>query len=100
MYNITVNTGVAQYTVNNLGPQGSHASVEINGQGPISFNDVGTNKLGPNNQQFGVCIAFRDSVWAFRYPGVQGQLAITYNAGSNTLTLTPGTGCTLAQLTS
>lgn len=98
MYNITVNTGTAQYTVNNLGPQASHASVEINGQGPISFNDVGTKKLGPNTQSFGVCITFRDSVWAFRYDG-GGQLGITYNSGSNSLSLVPTNG-TIAQLTS
>lgn len=98
MYNITVNTGVAKYNVTNLGPQGSNASVEINGQGPIHFNDVGNKKLGPNTQTWGVCITFRDSVWAFRYDG-QGALDIIYNATGNSLTLTPTNG-TVAQLTS
>jgi hypothetical protein len=101
MYNITVNTGTALYTVTNLGPQTSWAAVEINGQGPICFNDVGTNPFGPNpnNQQFGVCITFLDSVWAFRYNAGQGDLVITYNAG-NPLTITPTTGGTVTPLTS
>ncbi len=98
MYNIAVNTGVAKYNVSNLGPQGSNASVEINGQGPINFNDVGNHKLGPNQQPLGVAITFRDQVWAFRYEG-QGNLEITYNSSTNSLTFNPING-SIAQLTS
>ena len=97
MYNIAVSTGTAKYNVTNLGPQGSNASVEINGQGPIHFNDVGTRKLGPNTQSFGVCITFRDRVWAFRYEG-QGELEIVYQTSGNSLSLNPING-TVAELT-
>lgn len=98
MYNITVNTGVANYNVNNLGPQGSTASVEINGQGSINFNDVGNRKLGPNQQTWGVAITFRDRVWAFRYEG-QGALDIKYDSASNSLSFHPTNG-SIAELTS
>jgi len=98
MYNITVNTGVAKYNVNNLGPQGSNASVQINGQGPINFNDVGSRKLGPNKQTWGVCITFLDRVWAFRYEG-QGALDIAFDSATKSLKLTPANG-TIAELTS
>lgn len=98
MYDINVNTGTASYKVTNLGPQGSSASVEINGQGPIHFNDVGDRKLGPDPQPWGVCITFGDKVWAFRYQG-QGALDITYDKASNSLKLTPTNGA-VSQLTS
>jgi hypothetical protein len=98
MYNVNVNTGTAKYTVSNLGPQGSTASVEINGQGLIRFNDVGSQKLGTNTQTWGVCITFRDKVWAFRYEGL-GVLDIVYDAPSNSLKLTPTNG-SIASLTS
>ena len=97
MYNISVNTGIATYNVSNLGPQGSNTSIEINGQGPIHFNDVGDRKLGPNNQTWGVCITFRDNVWAFRYEG-GGKLDITYDQSTNSLNLTPENG-SIAELT-
>ena len=45
MYNIMIDTGVAKYTVDNLGPQGSQAFVEISGEGCIVYNDIGDNKL-------------------------------------------------------
>jgi hypothetical protein len=98
MYDINVNTGVASYNVKNLGPQGSEASVVINGQGTIHFNDLGDRKFGPNKQTWGVCITFRDRVWAFRYEG-QGALSIDYNSASNSLKLNPTNG-TVAELTS
>ena len=97
MYDINVNTGVAQYRVTNLGPQGSSASIEVNGQGSINFNDVGNQRLGPNRETWGICITFRDNVWAFRYEG-QGRLDINYNSTSNSLELIPTNG-TIAQLT-
>lgn len=99
MYNITVKTGIATYNVTNLGPEGSNASVEINGQGPIHFNDVGNRKLGPGTKTWGVCITFRDNVWAFRYDN-QGALEIIYDAPSKSLKLTPANNGTVTQLTS
>ena len=98
MYNITVDTGTAKYNVTNLGPQGSNASIEINGQGPINFNDVGDRKLGPNKETWGVCVTFLDRVWAFRYEG-QGALNVVYSSANKSLTLTPANG-SIAQLTS
>lgn len=98
MYNINVNTGTATYAVNNLGPQGSEACVVINGQGSIHFNDVGNRGFGPNKQTWGVCITFRDQVWAFRYEG-QGSLDINYDNTSKGLKFNPTNG-TIAELTS
>jgi hypothetical protein len=99
MYNINVKTETAKYSVTNLGPAGSNASIEINGQGPIHFNDIGDRKLGPNKQKWGVCITFRDTVWVFRYEGQGAALDIVYNAASKSLELTPANG-TVAMLTS
>jgi hypothetical protein len=98
MYNVSVNTGLAEHKMTNLGPQGSSASIEIDGQGSIHFNDVGSHKLGSNQEEWGVCITFRDQVWAFRYEG-QGALEINYDSSSNSLTLNPTNG-TVAELTS
>ena len=84
MYKITVNTGAATYTVENLGPQGSQANIEINGQGSIHFNCIGVKQLGPSTKTWGVCITFRDRVWVFRYEG-GGDLEVTYNATTESL---------------
>jgi hypothetical protein len=88
MYDVKVNTGVATYNIINLGPRGSSATIKINGQDSIHLNDVGPNKLGPSQERLGVCITFRDRVWAFRYDG-QVNLNIDYDSSSNTLTLNP-----------
>lgn len=98
MYDVNVNTGVSTYNIVNLGPQGSSATIEINGQDSIHLNDVGNNKLGPSREPLGVCITFRDRVWAFRYTG-RGNLNITYESSSNTLILKPDNG-TVTELTS
>lgn len=98
MYDVNVNTGLAKYTIVNLGPQGSNATIEINGQGSIHLNDVGNKKLGSSQEPWGVCITFCDKVWAFRYNG-QGKLNIDYNSSSNALTLNSTNG-TVVELTS
>lgn len=95
MYNINVNAGAANYTVTNLGPQGSTACIEVNGQGEIHFNDVGNKALGPNKQTWGVCITFRDQVWVFRYEGL-GELGISAVDGTLVFKLVNGT---IAELT-
>ena len=98
MFDVTVNTGKAEYKVTNLGPQGSNSSFEVNGVGPISINDVGNHKLGPNQQTWGACIMFRDRAWAFRYEG-QGKLEIAYDPNTKNLKFNPVNG-TIAELTS
>ena len=100
MYSIVVNTGIATYNVQNLGPEGSEGCVVINGEGTIHFNDVNDKSLGPSNPNLpmGVCITFRSQVWAFRYNGM-GQLTITFNPSTRTLTLVPQNGGTVTELT-
>ena len=97
MYNIMIDTGAAKYTVDNLGPQGSQAFVEISGQGCIVFNHIGDKKLGINTQTSGVCITYRDHVWVFRYDG-QGELKIEFNSSINSLDMNVVNG-TVEELT-
>ncbi len=90
MFNVSLNTGSANYAVSSLGPQGSQSLFSINGVGNIAINDLGTNALGPNGGSFYACIMFADQVWAFSYDG-GGQLNLNYNQNELEVTATNGT---------
>jgi uncharacterized protein YqkB len=98
MYDVSANTGTSNLKMVNLGPQGTSATIEIEGQGPIHLNDIGSRKLGSSQEQWGVCITFRDKVWAYRYEG-KGNLSIDYNPSSKALTLNSTNG-KITELTS
>lgn len=64
------------YVIDNLGPQGTEAAINVVEGGTIRFNDVGSRSLPNTRGSWGVLISYRDRAWAFRYEG-HGHVTIT-----------------------